>query len=66
MSLRRERECASVGDFLKETFEVVKPCGKKIPEESIVEQIPDVPATGEQIVSVPVPVMFEETVDVAK
>ena len=28
-------------------------CVKKIPQESSVEQITDVPATGEQIVSVP-------------
>ena len=41
---------------------MVKPCDKKIPQESTVEQITDVPATGEEILSVPVLVMFEEIV----
>ena len=59
-------ENVPVPEISEETVEVVEPCDKKISQESIVEQITDVPATGEQIVSVPVPVMFEEIVDVAK
>ena len=55
-----------VPEILEETVEVVKPCDKKIPQESTVEQITDVPATSEQIVCATVPVMFEEVVDVVK
>ena len=43
-----------------------EPCDQEIPQERIVEHVTDVPATGEQIVSVLVLVIFEEIVDVVK